>query len=42
LEGKGSVSTLQAQKKAVAEYGEFSKTQKIISDFDRHIKSLKE
>jgi hypothetical protein len=40
-EGKGKVSRLQAAKKAIAEYDEFNKTQKIISDFDKHIKSIK-
>ncbi|MDR2125255.1 MAG: virulence RhuM family protein [Prevotellaceae bacterium] len=42
LKGKGKISKLQAQKKAVTEYDEFNKTQKIISDFDKHIKSIKE
>jgi hypothetical protein len=41
-EGKGKVSRLQAAKKAITEYDEFNKTQKIISDFDKHIKSIKE
>ena len=40
LEGKGKVSKLQADKKAVSEYDEFNKTQKIISDFDKRIKKL--
>jgi len=40
LKGKGSVSKLQADKKAILEYDEFNKTQKIISDFDRHIREL--
>lgn len=40
LEGKGKVSKLQADKKAVKEYDTFNKTQKIISDFDKEIKKL--
>lgn len=40
LEGKGNVSKIQAAKKAINEYDEFNKTQKIISDFDKHIKKL--
>lgn len=39
LEGKGSVSKLQADKKAIQEYEVFNKTQKIISDFDKQIKN---
>jgi hypothetical protein len=42
LEGKGKVSKLQADKKAVKEYDTFNKTQKIISDFDKEIKKLDE
>jgi hypothetical protein len=38
LVGKGHVSKLEAAKKAAAEYEVFSKTQKIISDFDKTIK----
>ena len=41
LEGKGKISKLQADKKAISEYNEFNKTQKIISDFDKVIKNLK-
>ena len=41
LEGKGKVSKLQADKKAVEEYDNFNKTQKIISDFDKTVKKLK-
>lgn len=41
LEGKGKVSKLMADKKAVSEYDEFNKTQKIISDFDKQIKKIK-
>jgi len=40
LEGKGRVSKLQADKKAVNEYEQFNKTQKIISDFDKEVKKL--
>ncbi len=40
LNGKGKISKLQADKKAVKEYDEFNKTQKIISDFDKEIKKL--
>ena len=40
LEGQGSVSREQADEKAFAEYEEFNKTQKIISDFDLEIKKL--
>ncbi|WP_347051552.1 virulence RhuM family protein [Flavobacterium olei] len=40
LEGKGKISKLQADKKAINEYDEFNKTQKIISDFDKEVKKL--
>ena len=40
LQGKGAISKLQADKKAVQEYDVFNKTQKIISDFDKEIKKL--
>lgn len=40
LDGKGKVSKLQADKKAVREYDVFNKTQKIISDFDKEINAL--
>lgn len=40
LQGKGRVSKLQADKKAIKEYDEFNKTQKIISDFDKEIKKI--
>ena len=40
LEGKGNVSKLKADKKAINEYDTFNKTQKIISDFDKEIKKL--
>jgi hypothetical protein len=42
LEGKGKISKLQADKKAVSEYDEFNKTQKIISDFDKRIKEIEQ
>ena len=38
LRGKGKISHGQAEQKAVAEYDEFNKTQKIESDFDREVK----
>lgn len=40
--GKGKISKLQADKKAVTEYETFNKTQKIISDFDKEIRKLKQ
>jgi len=40
LEGKGTISKIQAAKKAVQEYDEFNKTQKIVSDFDKLIKKI--
>ncbi|MEG1898681.1 MAG: virulence RhuM family protein [Bacteroidales bacterium] len=40
LEGKGSISKKQADSKAKSEYDEFNKTQKIISDFEKGLKSL--
>lgn len=41
LEGKGQISKLQAERKALEEYAEFNKHQPIESDFDRMLKSLK-
>jgi hypothetical protein len=38
LQGKGRISKIQADKKAIKEYDDFNKTQKIISDFDKEIK----
>ncbi len=38
LQGKGKKSKLQAEKKAIKEYEDFNKTQKIISDFDKELK----
>ena len=40
LHDKGKISKAQAEKKATEEYNEFNKTQKIISDFDKHISKL--
>lgn len=40
LEGKGKISKETADKKAFEEYDKFNKNQKIISDFDKHIKKL--
>lgn len=41
LEGHGTVSRQQAEKKAFTEYEKFNKTQRIESDFDRVVKRLK-
>jgi hypothetical protein len=40
LQGKGKISKIQADKKALKEYEVFNKTQKIISDFDKELKKL--
>ena len=40
LGGKGKISHGQAEQKAIAEYDEFNKTQKIESDFDKEIKKI--
>lgn len=40
LPDKGRISARAAKLKAEAEYEEFNKTQKIISDFDKEIKKL--
>jgi hypothetical protein len=40
LEGKGKISSKQAEQKAFVEYDKFNKTQKIESDFDKAIKML--
>lgn len=40
LEGYGTVSRLQAEQKAFAEYEKFNKQQHIESDFDREVKKL--
>ena len=40
LEGKGSVSKFDAERKATNEYDIFNKTQQITSDFDKEVKKL--
>jgi hypothetical protein len=40
LTDKGKISRQQAEEKAEAEYDEFNKTQKILSDFDKHLREL--
>lgn len=40
LQGKGTVSKLDAERKAIGEYDIFNKTQKITSDFDNEVKKL--
>ena len=40
LEGHGHISQSAATKKAIDEYKEFNKHQKIVSDFDREVKKL--
>jgi hypothetical protein len=40
LPDKGKISKQEADRKAQAEYDEFNKTQKIFSDFDKHIRSV--
>jgi hypothetical protein len=40
LAGKGLVSKIQADRRAIKEYEVFNKTQKIISDFDKELKKL--
>jgi hypothetical protein len=40
LQDKGKISKAKAEQKAIEEYDEFNKTQKIISDFDKHIAKL--
>lgn len=42
LTDKGCVSCFDADQKARAEYDKFNKTQKIVSDFDKQIRHLKE
>jgi hypothetical protein len=41
LTHKGRISKTQADQKALAEYAEFNRTQKIESDFDRVLKVTK-
>ncbi|MBQ7573567.1 MAG: virulence RhuM family protein [Clostridia bacterium] len=40
LEGKGNISSKQAEEKAFNEYDKFNKTQKIVSDFDKEVKKI--
>lgn len=40
LQGKGTVSKLDAERKATSEYDVFNKTQQITSDFDKEIKKF--
>lgn len=40
LEGKGSISKTDADEKAISEYKEFNRHQRIESDFDREVKRL--
>jgi len=40
LDGKGMISKSDADEKAISEYKEFNKHQKIESDFDREVKNL--
>lgn len=40
LDGKGEISMKQAEQKALAEYGEFNKTQEIESDFEKSVKEM--
>jgi virulence protein len=42
LEGKGRITKKDADKKAIAEYTEFNKTQTINSDFDKEVKRILE
>lgn len=41
LTHRGSISKTQADEKAMAEYAEFNRTQKVESDFDRAVKEMK-
>lgn len=41
LDGKGTISHESAVSKAAIEYDQFNKTQKIISDFDKELKKIK-
>lgn len=40
LEGQGRISNDVAKKKAIEEYKEFNKNQKVVSDFDREMKKI--
>lgn len=42
LRDKGKISGKKAKEKAIAEYTEFNKTQKITSDFDKAVKKMLE
>jgi hypothetical protein len=42
LHDKGKVSKARADQKAIEEYDEFNKTQRIVSDFDKEIKRLQQ
>ena len=42
LHDKGTISKVRADQKAITEYDEFNKTQKIVSDFDKEIKKLQQ
>lgn len=42
LHDKGKISGQKAKEKAIAEYAEFNKTQKITSDFDKAVKQMLE
>ena len=42
LDGNGSISRADADEKAISEYKEFNKHQKIESDFDKEIKKIVE
>ena len=41
LNNKGKISKITADKKAISEFNNFNKTQKIFSDFDKQIKKIK-
>lgn len=40
LQGSGRIFRNAADAKAIAEYGEFNKTQRIESDFDKEVKKM--
>ncbi len=42
LDGKGRISKSDADAKAISEYKEFNKHQKIESDFDKEVKKILE
>lgn len=41
LRGNGRISHRNAKEKAIEEYQEFNKNQKIVSDFDKEIRRIK-